>query len=210
MTLAQLGIPFLYGIPDPEGYFMPALPVVALALASGLSALWESDLRAWLWGAAAAAFVALGAMRMQWFFLTEFSPDITLGAREGAVDFVFPTLFETIPEGSNFVVPCGHYGGVEVAIYYMLADETVRRKHIKFVRFSWSEWNDGLMPVTVVDETWAKTHVVCTVLKEDVQKLKDKGVPLQRLERTPYVRDWKEHRGAPLYCSAMSAAEAPR
>ncbi len=207
MTLAQLSIPFLYAIPDPEGYFMPVFPFLALMIAGGVNTLWESAWRSVLLTGAAATFITLGAIRFQWFWVPLYSADLNMGAHEGAVDFVFPTLFESIPDGADIVTPCGHYGGVELAIYYKMADSTVKRKHIGMVRFHWSEWDNRLLDVPVVYGDYLQTHVVCTVLKEDVAKLREAGVRLQRVERVPYTRNFHAIQGAPIYCTGMRNGE---
>jgi hypothetical protein len=205
MTVTELLIPVVYTIPDPEGYFMPVLPFVALMIAGGICALYDSEWRPWLLTGAAATFVLLGSIRFSWFWLASYGADINMAAHEGPIDFVFPTLFESMPEGSDFVVPCGHYGGVELTIYYKMADSTVRRKHIGLVRWHWSEWDSHLLEVPIVDGNYANSHVVCTVLSDDVKKLKDSGVALRRIERTPYWRNFQEVRGAPIYCTGMPA-----
>lgn len=210
MTIGQLAIPFYYAIPDPEGYFMPVFPFLALMIAGGVNTLWESTWRGVLLTGTAATFITLGAIRFSWFWLPIYSADLNMGAHEGAVDFVFPTLFESIPEGADVVVPCGHYGGVELAIYYKMADSVVKRRHIGLVRFHWSEWDNRLLDVPVVYGDYVSTHVVCTVLKEDVAKLREGGVPLQRVERVPYSRNFHEIQGAPIYCTGMRPSEAAK
>jgi hypothetical protein len=203
MTLGQLAIPFFYAIPDPEGYFMPTFPFLALMIAGGVNTLWESAWRGVLLTGTAATFITLGAIRFSWFWIPLYSADLNMGAHEGAVDFVFPTLFESIPEGADIVTPCGHYGGVELAIYYKMADSVVKRKHIGMVRFHWSEWDNRLLDVPVAYGDYVNTHVVCTVLKEDVAKLRDGGVLLQRVERAPYTRNFQHVQAAPIYCTGM-------
>ncbi len=206
-TLAQLSIPFFYAIPDPEGYFMPVFPFAALMIAGGVCTLWESAWRGVLLTGTAVTFITLGAIRFSWFWIPIYSADLNMGAHEGAVDFVFPTLFESIPDGADVVVPCGHYGGVELAIYFKMADSTVKRKHLGLVRFHWSEWDNRLLDVPVVYGDYVNTHVVCTVLKDDVAKLREGGVPLQRVERVPYTRNFHEIQGAPIYCTGMRKAD---
>jgi len=205
LTTAQIAIPFYYAIPDPEGYFMPTFPFLALMLAGGVNTLWESAWRGPLLTGTAATFILLGAIRFSWFWQPKYSADLEMGAREGLTSFAYPTLFASIPEGADVVVPAGHYGGVELAIYYKMADSVVKRRHIGLVRFHWSEWDSRLLDVPVVYGDYVQTHVVCTVLKEDITKLKESGIPLQRVERVPYSRNFHEIQGAPIYCSGMPA-----
>jgi len=203
--LGQVAFGFLYPIPDPEGFFMPLLPLIALLLVSGLSTLYEGKQRVLLLGLSAVAVLSFAGIHIADFWnVTE--PDLVMGTRDGAQAILYPTLFDDMPDRSMFAVPCGHYGCVEVTNYFRLADETVSRKHITFVKLAWSEWDDNLGTLPVISPIAARVRTVCTVMPGDFKKLEEFGVALKPLHRAPYHRHNKDYIPSEVMCTGVGSA----
>ena len=119
---------------------------------------------------------------------------------EGQVVLNLPALADVVPDHAMVAVPCGHYGCVEVISYYRFADVALRDKGATFVRFSWSEWDDGISPVPVVDPRSARSRPLCVFLAHDVTKLTELGLEPTPISRAPARVNGRTFVSGPLQC----------
>lgn len=207
-VLGHFGLAFLFRIPDPEGLFVPVsvLLVTPLVLAPGGVALAlgaEDDRHPVLGARVAIAMLglhgALAVAHVSTWYRHPFSAYIQQ-TPEGKVVLNLPTLHEVVPEHAMVGVPCGHYGCVEVTSYYALVDRELHEKDVSFVRFSWSEWDDGKTPVPLVDPRARRTRPICVLLSNDVAKLRELRLDPRPVPRPPVHVLGQTFTSAPLFC----------
>jgi hypothetical protein len=126
-----------------------------------------------------------------------------MGNETGGVMWDLDDLFQRIPEGARFAVPCDHYGCVEVVNYYRYADPVVRARHIGFVRFPNVEGSyvDIHTKFDAVDYDEGGRHVVCSIRKPDAAAMREHGILVDEIYRPS--RDIREgtKQGVTIYCS---------
>jgi hypothetical protein len=120
--------------------------------------------------------------------------------REGQVVLNFPTLAAALPQNAMLAVPCGHYGCVEVTTYYRLVDPALRDRGVTFVRFSWSEWDEPLSSVPLVDPKAPRTRPLCVLLAFDAAKLRELGLQPEPVAREPAKVLGRRFVSNPLHC----------
>ena len=206
-VIGHLALAFVFRIPDPEGLFasIAVLLVVPLAL---VPASFEADLKVpgtaphgsrafaamlLVHGALAAAHVS------KW--LTHLYTAYVQQTPEGQVVLNLPTLADVVPDHAMVAVPCGHYGCVEVVNYYRFVDPALRAKGVTFVRLAWSEWDEGISSVPLVDpKTARRERPICVLLQQDVAKLRELGLRPVAIPRPPARVNGRTFKSGPLQC----------
>jgi hypothetical protein len=187
---------FLYSIPDPEGFYIPV--VTLLAPLVGLAVPPAGERRRWaaLGGLAVvlallapAALTQVRAARAASGY--DALETMTAGPR---IPWDLPDVVARIPADGRFVLPCSHYGCVEVFNYFRFADHQARRKHIAFVHL------DGGMPYPLpspprsITPEDARAAPTCSIRPEDARAFERAGAAVRRIDRAPAV---------PLYCASL-------
>lgn len=206
-VLGLFALAFVFRIPDPEGLFVSVavLLVVPLAL---VPASVEADLTsgAVLTSSRAAVCMLLvhGALVAAHVnhWLTDLYTAYVQQTPEGKVVLNLPTLADAAPRGAQVGVPCGHYGCVEVVSYYRFVDAPLREKDVTFIRFPWSEWDEGTSSVPLVADprAAARTRPLCVLLQHDVTKLTELGLKLEAIPRPPVRVNGRTFQSPPLRC----------
>jgi len=194
-VLGLLGFALVYKIPDPAGFYVPIVTLLALPLALACTA----PLRTWL----VAACLAIGA----WQHVAKASKLVgnELVYSMGNHNFVAWDLDDTlqrIPQGAFFAQPCEAYGCVELINYYRFADPTPKRRNIQFVQLPGvsSEYY-AFAPMKELSWDDARQAVVCTLREGDAKRLKRHGARVTTIERPPRVLSGKDYPGVPIYCT---------
>lgn len=206
-VLGHLALAFVFRIPDPEGLFLSVAVLLVLPL-SLVPASVEADLTAGGVLTPARAAVAMLLMHgalvaahlNRW--LTDLYTAYVQQTPEGKVVLNLPTLADAAPRGAQIGVPCGHYGCVEVVSYYRFVDAPLREKDVTFVRFSWSEWDEGTssVPLVVDPRGAARARPLCVLLQNDVTKLTELGLKLEAIPRPPVRVNGRTFISPPLHC----------
>ena len=207
-VLGHFLVACIFRIPDPEGLFVPVSVLVVVPLALAPAAI-ATDLQfAEPKGGRVAQRSALAMLilhvtlvvaHLSSWWRASFSAYVQQ-TPEGKVALNLPTLHEVVPEHAMIGVPCGHYGCVEVTAYYALADEELRAKDVSFVRFDWSEWDDGKVSVPFVDPRIKQTRPICVLLANDVAKLGELGLKPTTIARRPVQVLGRRFASPPLRC----------
>ncbi len=206
-VLGHLVLAFVFRIPDPEGLFTSVAVLVAVPLAL-VPAFVDADLRsagglvtgARAFGAMSIVHGALVAAHVeQW--RTELYTAYVQQTPEGRVVLNLPTLADVVPDGAKVAVPCGHYGCVEVVSYYRFVDPALLEKRVTFVRFPWSEWDEGTSSVPLVADPRARRErPLCVLLQNDVAKLNELGLKPEAIARPPARVLGRSFVSGPLHC----------
>lgn len=192
--LGYFGIALWFQIPDPEGLFVPVSVLLAIPLA--LAPNGTTPLATMLGLHAMLAVLHVGLWSHD-----EYSAYVQQ-TPEGKVVVNLPTLHEVAPEHAMIGVPCGHYGCVEITAYYALVDTELRERDVSFVRFAWSEWDDGKLAVPLVDPKAPQTRPICVILNNDLTKLRELGLDPKPIARAPVKVHSRTFTSPPLYCVA--------
>jgi hypothetical protein len=206
LGIAVVGLLFFafeYDIPDPDGFYMP----VALLLSLGVGAAMDSfaEKRPRLSWVAFGAFLGIPAAAHLIEWRSEDGCDVVEGMdnETGVVLWDLEDLFEHVPVGARFAVPCSHYGCTEVLNYYRYAEPVVARRHIEFVRFPNSEpdyW-DTHTKVEKVEVESARHIPTCSIRKLDYDAFKARRIPFNSEFRPTRTVHQGTVQGASLYCT---------
>ena len=206
-VLGHLVLAFVFRIPDPEGLFTSVAVLVTVPLAL-VPASVEADLTpAGRVVTGPRAFVVMvlvhgaliAAHLERW--RTDLYTAYVQQTPEGRVVLNLPTLADVVPDGAKVAVPCGHYGCVEVVSYYRFADPALREKRVTFVRFPWSEWDEGTSSVPLVADPRARRErPLCVLLQQDVAKLNELGLKPEAIARPPARVLGRSFVSGPLHC----------
>ena len=211
VALLALGL-FAYGyaIPDPEGFFMPIVVLLAIAIGAASTKLPEQPTeRALTWAAGAICLACssfahlLDVSREVGFEVYE-----DIGEGRGKIQWDIENVLRTIPEGAKLAVPCDHYGCVQVLNYYRFSDPIVAQRRIEFLRLPGvgATYWDLPTAVQAAEASRARDIVICTLREGDVKAWKEQDIAFATI-----VRDRKQlrnglHEGVKIYCSTPAAA----
>jgi hypothetical protein len=206
LSLAVLGLLFFafeYDISDPDGFYMPVVLLLSYGIGAAMFAAERRRPRlSWF---AFATLLAIPAFMHLVLWRHEDGCELVEGMdnETAVVLWDLDDLFEHIPEGAMFAVPCWHYGCTEVLNYYRYAEPVIERKHIKYVRFPNTEpdyW-DTPTKVEQIEYEVARESRICTIRKPDAETWRARHIPYDTDFRPS--RDLHEGmiQGATLYCS---------
>jgi hypothetical protein len=207
VVLAVLGFSafaLAYEIPDPEGFFLPIVTLLALPLGIALGKLTTRSLGSIaVFGVLAVCFGMSALVHLrEWRDSIGRELVYSIGDRNKHLLWDLDDLFARIPEGARFLLPCNAYGCVEVINYYRFADPTVARRNIRFARPP--EQNSGYFAFAPTpDWYWDRSahEVTCTLRKSESKEMAHHGARVRILEREPKFIDGVLYPGVPIYCS---------
>ena len=200
-TAGFLAFAYFYDIPDPEGFYIPIVVLLAVLVGCGVPMPTRSGV---------AAMVVLGLLLAlpAAVFLQDHQKQVgldtveELGDGKGNVLLDLPDLVRRIPEGSELALPCNHYGCAEVVNYYRYADPTAKRRHIRVVVLS-PGLRYGLPgPAPKVVEASATTSErVCSVREVDANVMRAAGAEVVFIERPGRTVNGVWMNGVGVWCS---------
>jgi hypothetical protein len=202
-VIAFFAFAFGYEIPDPEGFFLPVVVLLSVFLGAAAEPLLRG-VRPLMWGALAvllafpiAAHLAVRS-RTSAFDLVE-----DVGNETGQVLWDLDDLFEHLPVGARFAVPCSHYGCVQVLQYYRFAAPVVSRRGIELVRLPNVDANfwDVETKIRTIDYNRARSETVCSIRKPDANAMRDRGIVVDELLRPSRDVAAGTKQGVTIYCS---------
>lgn len=193
-----------YEIPDPEGFFVPIVTLLALPLGVALAKLSARSFGSRvLIGALALCFGASAHVHVrEWQRCIGRELVYSIGDRNKHMLLDFDDLFARIPEGASFVLPCNAYGCVQVINYYRFADPTAAQRRIRFVRPP--ELDSGFFAFAPPERwLWAKAtqEVACALRKNEAREMARQGAQVRTIERPAKFIDGVMYPGVPIYCS---------
>jgi hypothetical protein len=189
-----------YLIPDPAGFYIPIVTLLALPLALACVA---RDSYQWLRLGVLASCLAVSAWQQAQSAGRLIGNELVynLGGRKG-IAWDLSDVFSRIPEGASFAQPCTAYGCVELINYYRFADHTAQRRKIQFVQLpGMDSMHYAYAPMEVLPWTSADERVVCTLHKGEAKRLTRSGAALQTIERQAQRIGNKDYPGVPIYCA---------
>lgn len=208
LSIALLGLlyfAFEYDIPDPDGFYMPVALLLSYGVGAAVAALEAQRPLLTFFAFSALLAIPTAAHLIEW--RKEDGCDVVEGMdnETGVLLWNLDDLFEHIPEGARFAVPCSHYGCTEVLDYYRFAEPVIARRNIEFVRFPNSEpdyWDTPTKLVKVEYES-AKTHPTCTLRRPDAVAFRTHHIPFEEDLRPTRTVHQGTILGATIYCSQV-------
>lgn len=199
-VLALLGFALVYKIPDPAGFYIPIITLLALPLALSCTV----SRRTWnLRALVVAACLAVGAWQHLAAARSLIGNELVYSmGNHNFVAWDLADTFERIPEGALFAQPCEAYGCVELINYYRFAEETPKRRNIEFVQLPGMR-SDYYAFAPMRELSWheARRAVVCTLREGDAKRLRKHGAKLHTIERPARHLSGKEYPGVPIHCT---------
>ena len=190
----------VYKIPDPAGFFIPIVTLLALPLSLSCSA----PRRAWnVRAIVVGACLAIGAAQhlSKVHSLAGNDRVYSLGNHK-FVAWDLNEVFQRIPEGALFAQPCEAYGCVELINYFRFADPTVRRRNIQFAQLPGvSSDYYAFAPMKQLGWQDGRRVVICTLREGDAKQLRKHGARLTTTERGARWIAGKEYPGVPIHCT---------
>ncbi len=194
-VLGHFAIAAIFRIPDPEGLFVPVSLLLVIPLATAPRGNETLSL------AMLAVHIAFVIAHFASWWMHPLDAYVQQ-TPEGRVVIDLPNLHAIVPRRAMVVVPCGHYGCVEVVSYYHLADPELREKEVSFVRLPWSEWDDTKTALPVIDPaSGGRDRPLCVLLSRDAERLERAGLVLANIARAPARAHGRTYVGKPLRCA---------
>jgi hypothetical protein len=206
LSLAVVGLLFFafeYDISDPDGFYMPVVLLLSYGVGAAMASLRaKRPVASWL---ALGTLLAIPAFAHLALWRREDGCEVVEGMdnETGVVLWNLDDLFEHIPEGATFAVPCWHYGCTEVLNYYRYAEPVIERRHISFVRFPNTEpdyW-DTPTKLEKVEYEAARDTAICSIRKPDADGMRSRGIAIDVQYRPSMDVHEGMVQGATLYCS---------
>jgi hypothetical protein len=202
-VLSLLFFAFEYDIGDPDGFYMPVVLLLSYGIGAAVASL-EVRRPRWTW-LALSTVLAIPALA-QVAALQHIDGDEVVEGMDnetGVVLWNLDDLFEHLPVGATFAVPCSHYGCTQVLNYYRYAEPVIARRHISFVRFPNTEadyW-DTHTKVEKVEYDAARETTICSIRKPDADGMRARRIHVDEDFRP--TRDVRSGtvQGATIYCS---------
>jgi hypothetical protein len=196
-----------YDISDPDGFYMPIVLLLSFWIGGAMSALDARSPRlAWI-ALGTLLAVPAGAHVVDWLHHDGNEVVEGMDNETGIVLWDLDRLFERLPEGATFAVPCWHYGCTEVLNYYRYTAAVVQRRHISFVRFpnTQPDYWDTHTKLEKAEYEAARKTTICTIRKPDADAMRAKRIPIH--EDFLPTRDMRSGtiQGATIYCSGGSS-----
>jgi len=190
----------VYKIPDPAGFFIPIVTLLAVPLALACTA----PQRTWnVRVIVVAACLAIGA----WQHVAKARRLIgnelvySLGNHK-FVAWDLDDVFQRIPEGAFFAQPCEAYGCVELINYFRFADQGATRRNIQFVQLP-AMRSDYYAFAPMKELSWnaGKHAVICTLREADAKRLREHGARIRTIDRQARDLAGREYPGVPIHCT---------
>jgi hypothetical protein len=199
-VLGLLSFALIYQIPDPAGFYIPIVTLLALPLALSCSA----PQRTWNFRAVLlAACLAIGAWQHVKKARALVGNELvySLGNHK-FVAWDLDDVFQRIPQGAIFAQPCEAYGCVELINYYRFGDPTAQRRNIQFAQLPGMS-SDYYVFAPMRELSWqdGREAVICTLRQADAQRLRKHGARLRTIDRQARRLAGREYPGVPIYCT---------
>jgi hypothetical protein len=206
VTVALAGLvlfAFEYDISDPDGFYMPVVLLLSYGIGAAMGSLPVRRRRFLRVGFG--ALLLLPALAHAIVFWHEDGDEMVEGMdnETGLVLWNLDDLFEHLPEGATFAVPCWHYGCTEVLNYYRYAEPVIQRRRISFVRFPNTEPDYWDTPTAVekVEYDAARETTICSIRKPDAEAMRARHIQVDEDFRPTKEAHQGTVQGATLYCS---------
>jgi len=192
-----------YDIPDPAGFYLPVITLLALPLGAAFAQLSVRRIRSLLSVALFAACLGWGVVQhLERFERAAHRGLVYSIGNQRKILLDLDDLFARIPEGADFALPCGAYGCVQLFNYYRFADPVVARRRIAFVRLpGFDSPFLPFAPARAVPWPQVRERVVCTFHERDAKRMQRTGVRVQAIERPAQRVAGTLYSGVPFYCS---------
>jgi hypothetical protein len=198
-----MGFALLYKIPDPAGFYLPIVTLLALPLALACSAgrHWRLGVLALCLGVSAWQHLQ-GARRLVGNELI-----YSLGDHKN-IAWDLDDVFERMPRAAYFAQPCEAYGCVELINYFRFADSTVQRRDIRFAQLPGVQSAYyAFAPMQSLPWDAGQREVICTIRKDDAKSLRKHGAAVRTIERPARRIAGKEYPGVPIFCTEPGLAQ---
>lgn len=193
----------LYDIQDSEGFYVPAAFVLGAFLAFTSDPGRPSSLVAPL-----ASLVLMIAPA--WLHLHRYRQlvgvDVVESTESEALLWDLPDVMQRLSPGARFVLPCAHYGCVEVWNYYRYADPMARAKKLEMVTMHGGMPYGLPSPPPAIAAADAARVETCTIRELDAKIMQAAGVTMRRIDRPARVVGVLFRPGVPIHCSVPQGA----